>query len=132
MNAEAAKWAFIGGLLAVFLGSYAMFVILKAYEVGQFTRAWIVAEIALIVAGAALGVVLFKLELHASPSLRTFGFPFVAGIFELHEGLWIDYVSPLSLAICIGNFVVGLMVVQIPFALVLRLYLWARAKNAHA
>lgn len=132
MNAVAAKWAFCGGLLALFLSSYAMLVILKAYENGQFTKPWIAAEFALLVMGVALGVVMFKFELYASPSLRTFGFPFVAGLFELHEGRWIDYVSPLSLFICIGNFVVGLMVVQIPLALGLRLCLLARAKNAHA
>jgi hypothetical protein len=132
MNAEVAKWAFGGGLLAVFLSSYAMFVILKAYENGQFTKPWVAAEIALLVVGAALGIIMFKLELYANPSLRTFGFPFVAGVFELHDGQWTDFVSPLSLVSCIGNFVVGLMVVQIPLALVLRLYLWARAKNVHA
>ena len=132
MNAETAKWAFVGGLLAVFMGSYAMFEIYQAYERGQFTRAWIAAEVALLVVGAGLGVFMFKLELLANPSLRTFGFPFVAGVFELHDGLWTDYVGPLTLPTCIANFLVGLMVVQIPLAFALRLYLWTRTKSAHA
>lgn len=132
MNAETAKWAFVGGLLAVFMGSYVMFVIYQAYVRGQFTTAWIAAEVALLVAGATLGVFIFKLELLANPSLRTFGFPFVAGVFELHDGLWTEYVGPLTLPTCIANFLVGLMVAQIPMALVLKLYLWTRSKSAHA
>lgn len=132
MNTELAKWATSGGVFALLLASLAMFVLYRACDREEFTKPWVAAEVFVLIAGVALGSALFKLELLVNPSLRTLGFPFVAGVFELHDGLWVDYVGPLTIPTCALNFLVGVMVAHIPFALALQLYLWFKPKKLRA
>jgi hypothetical protein len=49
-----------------------------------------------------------------NPTTRVLGFPFTAAIYELHDGLWVDYVGTITMPALIANFMFWLLVFRLP------------------
>ena len=83
------------------------------------------------VGGIALGCTLSGLRIPISEKAKTLGFPFLSAVFELHDGRWEDYVGVITLPAAIGNFVVGVLVPHLLFAVLIWLYLNKNDDKAH-
>jgi hypothetical protein len=58
--------------------------------------------------GTLLGIAAAMIVYPVSPTARLVGFPFPAAIWELHDGIWMDYVGGCStLLAMVGDFVIG-------------------------
>lgn len=63
-----------------------------------------------LAAGAWWGSGLWELN----PNTRVVGFPFTAGVLELHDGRWFDYVGPITAPAMIGNFLFWFLLSRLP------------------
>lgn len=68
-------------------------------------RAWRTVALVLFAVGIAAGFLGASAEWRPSPTSRYFGFPFPHTIFQLENGIWIDYVTGLAPFIVFVNFV---------------------------
>jgi hypothetical protein len=63
-------------------------------------RPWRILAIGLFTIGIAVGVWLACFFTYQSgPNRRTVGFPIPAAIFQLENGVWVDYISPFVIVI---------------------------------
>jgi hypothetical protein len=126
MTPHLVKWFALLGFVILVAGVFVGRFLFHEFRTGRIGRPWLVAEICVAVGGVALGSTLFGFTVYASPSVKTVGFPFLAAVFELHDGRWADYVGPLTLPAALGNFAVGVLTPQLILAAVLWAYLRGR------
>jgi hypothetical protein len=108
------------GLLICGAGFFAGRYLYLAFSTRRLGRWWFAAELLVAVIGLLLGIFLANVIYPSSPTMRIVGFPFMSAIFQLSDGRWLDFVGPLTLPAAFGNMIVGFVVPQILFALVVR------------
>lgn len=70
--------------------------------------------------GTVLGVILcFFNAYDLSSKVSVTGFPFPTAIFVQEDGHWVDYINSHMPLVLLGNFIVGVGILQIPLVLVL-------------
>ena len=105
------------GLVVLALGVVAARFLKRAFQSGSVGRAWVRAQVVVLIAGAGLGVAAVAHSRYPTPDTRFLGFPFPAAMFQRSpRGGWIDFVGVLTLPATIGNFLVGLIFPHLLFA----------------
>ena len=125
MPPHTAIWFALLGLGTLIAGGFAARYLIREFRAGRIARAWLAAELCVALSGIALGCSLWGYTAQSSPTLKTIGFPFLAGVFELHDGRWEDYVGAITLPAVIGNFAVGMVTPH----LILAIVVWACLKG---
>jgi formate/nitrite transporter FocA (FNT family) len=90
----------------------------KAIKKSMIRRPWLY-EFAAAVIGLGLAVGTFFIAYNISDTWRIIGFPFAASALEKTPTGWMDFVGPLTFPAMIGNAVIGLLLPQLPLAVIL-------------
>ena len=88
----------------------------RTMKKGSFNREWRKARVISYFSGVAIGVILVAFSYYPKPDVRIMGFPFLSAVFELHNGAWVHFFGANTLPAVIANFVVGLLLPQLFFA----------------
>ena len=71
----------------------------------------------LMAAAAGLGAMTFTAWWQFDPETRVLGFPFTSAVFELHDGIWYDYLGAVTIPAMIANVILWALVPQLPITL---------------
>src|SRR5438128_11137588 len=91
----------------------------------QTKRALIVTRVGLLIVGGIVGIFLSSITLRISTSHAIVGLPLPWAIWEIVNGRWEDFASPVSLVPWITDFIFGLALSHLPMAA------WVLRKSRH-
>ena len=130
MASHAGKWFALLGFGLLIAGGFAARYLIRGFRAGRIGRPWLVAELCVAVGGVMLGCTLFGYTAFASATVKTVGFPFLAAVFECHDGRWADYVGAITLPAGVGNFAVGVLTPHVVLAAIAWALLRKRSEAA--
>jgi hypothetical protein len=90
-------------------------------------------DIAAAVGGIVLAFVCYHATYSYSDTMRIWGFPFSAAVFEKHGNHWLDFVGPVTGPAAVGNAIFGLVLPQLGVRTLRRVHRRARSttKQSH-
>ena len=107
------------GISVLTLGGFAAWFLKRCFQEGKLGRTWRFAEAAVLIVGVGLGIAAVAHSRYPTADTRLLGFPFLAAVFERSpSGGWADFFGLVTFPATIGNFLVGLLLPHLPFALV--------------
>jgi hypothetical protein len=78
-----------------------------------------ISYLALDVLSLGVGVWFVLLTWKWSETVKFIGFPIPAAVWQFSNGVWLDFISPISLLVWGLDFIIGIGIVHLPVALVL-------------